>query len=277
MQLLSTALQTVPYRWRAGGQLYKLAHPCVPNTRRSSGHSLALAFAIHTRTMSLKLNDGTTIPFIAYGSGTALYGKDAAQSVVAAIKAGLRHIDAAQMYRNEDSVGEGIQQAGVPRSELYVTTKLASVPAGQTVKDTLKESLRKLKLDYVDLFLIHNPQEHKDLKATWKALEELKAEGLTKSIGLSNFQPQHIKQVLEVATVPPAVNQVSVLQQPFKWPLTDICRSSTTLTSSRRVRESSTCTRSTTSSQHPMVGSRLLSAPAERVNSIPSSRRSRNA
>jgi hypothetical protein len=158
--------------------------------------------------MSVKLNDGTSIPTIAFGSGTALYGKDAAKAVVLAIKTGFRHIDTAQAYANEDSVGEAIQQAGVDRSELYITTKLHKLPADQTVSESLKTSLQKLQLEYVDLFLIHNPIEHKDIKAVWKGMEEAKAAGLTKSIGLSNFQVSQINEILEVATVVPAVNQV---------------------------------------------------------------------
>ena len=157
---------------------------------------------------TVKLNDGTSIPIIAFGSGTALYGKDATAQVAQAIKAGFRHIDAAQMYRNEDSVGDAIASSGVPRSELYVTTKLGKLPAGTTVRETLVESLRKLKLDYVDLFLIHMPNDFPDLVGIWKQFEELKKEGLTKSIGVSNAQVKHLTKILEVASTVPAVNQV---------------------------------------------------------------------
>jgi diketogulonate reductase-like aldo/keto reductase len=159
-------------------------------------------------TLPIALNDGTSIPWLGYGSGTALFNKDASESVAQAIKVGFRHIDAAQMYGNEDSVGAGIAASGVPRAELYVTTKLGQVPAGGTVRDTLVESLRKLQLDYVDLFLIHMPTFHSDLKGVWRELEAAKREGLTRSIGVSNFQPQHLKEILEVATIQPAVNQV---------------------------------------------------------------------
>lgn len=158
--------------------------------------------------MSIQLNDGTSVPGIAIGTGTALYGKDASNAIALAIKAGFTHIDTAQMYRNEASVGEGIKQSGADRSTLYVTTKLHAIPDGQTVKDTLVESLRKLQLDYVDLFLIHNPRDQKDLADVWKQLEGVKAEGLTKSIGVSNFQPSHLKEVLAAGSIPPAVNQV---------------------------------------------------------------------
>jgi hypothetical protein len=159
-------------------------------------------------TLPIPLNDGTSIPWLGFGSGTALYNQDATASVAQAIKAGFRHIDAAQMYQNEESVGAGIAASGVPRSELYVTTKLAKPPAGVSVRDTLVESLRKLRLNYVDLFLIHVPNKYDDLKSVWKAMEEVKKEGLTKSIGVSNFKLQHLQEIFQVAAIPPVVNQV---------------------------------------------------------------------
>lgn len=160
-------------------------------------------------TPTILLNDGTRIPWLAYGSGTAFFDKDASKPVTDAIKAGVRHIDAAQMYKNEEHVGAGIAAAGVPRSELYITTKLTKLPDGKTVRDTLVESLKKLRVDYVDLFLIHMPNYHEDLKATWKEMEGVQREGLTRTIGVSNFLPKHIAEVLEVATIPLSVNQVS--------------------------------------------------------------------
>ncbi|KAF7800274.1 hypothetical protein EIP86_011521 [Pleurotus ostreatoroseus] len=159
-------------------------------------------------TLPIKLNDGTTIPWLAFGSGTALYQKDAAQSTTAAILAGFRHLDAAQVYRNEESVGAGIAASKVPRSELYITTKLSSVPAGKTVRDTLVESLAKLRTDYVDLFLVHTPTQHTDLKAVWREMEAVQAEGLARTIGVSNFLVKHLEQVVEGARIVPAVNQI---------------------------------------------------------------------
>jgi diketogulonate reductase-like aldo/keto reductase len=129
---------------------------------------------------SFKLNDGHAIPWIALGTGTALYGKDATNAVAQAVAGGFIHLDGAQMYKNEESLGAAIQQAGVPRNELFVTTKLATLPAGTSVVESLKESLGKLRLDYVDLFLIHVPTQHPDLPATWKGMEECKAAGLTR-------------------------------------------------------------------------------------------------
>lgn len=160
------------------------------------------------------LNDGTRIPAIAWGTGTALYKQDVTNVTALAIKNGLTHLDGAQIYANEDSLGAGIANSGVPRESLYVVTKLTALPAGKTVRDTFIESLQKLKVDYVDLFLIHSPTQHrapdgkKTLQAVWKALEDLKEEGLTKSIGVSNFMVQDFEDLLETARVVPAVNQI---------------------------------------------------------------------
>ncbi|THH33950.1 hypothetical protein EUX98_g208 [Antrodiella citrinella] len=158
-------------------------------------------------TLTIPLNDGSKIPWLGFGTGTALYSKDATKSVLAAISAGFVHLDGAQMYANEESLGDAIVQCGLPRSSLWVTTKLNTVPAGKDVRWTLEESLRKLKTDYVDLFLIHNPQQHPDIKATWKQMEELKKAGLARSIGVSNFTVKYLKQVFEVATIKPTVIQ----------------------------------------------------------------------
>ncbi|KAL4253170.1 Aldo-keto reductase family 3C2/3 [Abortiporus biennis] len=166
--------------------------------------------------LTLPLNDGTTIPWLAFGTGTALYNKEVSAEVLTAIKAGIHHLDGAQVYGNEASIGDAIEQSGLPRSSFYVTTKLNTVPAGGTVKNTLVESLKKLKLDYVDLFLIHTPKTHTNLKDVWKQLEDLKKEGLTKSIGVSNFRVQELKEILDGATVVPAVNQIEYHPYVFK-------------------------------------------------------------
>ncbi len=159
--------------------------------------------------LSITLNDGKQIPWLGFGTGTALYGKDAASFVQVAISNGVTHLDGAQLYGNEDTLGAGIAASGKARSELFVTTKLGKIPDGQTVRDTLVESLKKLRLDHVDLFLIHMPTHHEGkLKSVWKEFEEIQKEGLAKSIGVSNFRVKDLEQVLESATVIPAVNQV---------------------------------------------------------------------
>ncbi|TBU50768.1 oxidoreductase [Dichomitus squalens] len=161
---------------------------------------------------SIKLNDGREIPWLAFGTGTALYTKDAEDAVTAAIRKGFVHLDGAQMYKNEDSLGKAIATAGVPREKLFVTTKLAQLSQGQTVRESLLESLKRLQLDHVDLFLIHMPTWYEGrLKDIWKQFEALKEEGLAKSIGVSNFRIKDFQELgLEDGSVrfPPAVNQL---------------------------------------------------------------------
>ena len=161
---------------------------------------------------SFTLNDGSQIPVLAFGTGTALYQKDAADSVRIAIENNFTHLDGAQMYNNEDTMGAGIKASGKPRSELFVVTKLNTLQPGQTVKDSLNISLAKLGLDYVDLFLIHTPaqaRKENSLSQFWEGMEEVKQAGLAKSIGVSNFKVEDLKVILETAKIVPSVNQVA--------------------------------------------------------------------
>ncbi|KAI0293048.1 NADP-dependent oxidoreductase domain-containing protein [Russula brevipes] len=161
----------------------------------------------------IKLNDNTMIPLMAFGTGTAHHSKDAQDLVTSAINAGFTHLDTAQMYKNEESLGAAIAAAGKPREQLFVTTKLGRQPEGRTVRDALVGSLAQLRLDYVDLFLIHTPlyfpyKEPGVLKAVWKEMEALKKEGLTRSIGVSNFRSAQLREILDGAEFPPSVNQI---------------------------------------------------------------------
>jgi diketogulonate reductase-like aldo/keto reductase len=161
----------------------------------------------------ITLNNGATIPLLAFGTGTAHYSRDAERLVTSAIKAGFTHLDGAQWYRNEESLGTGIAEAGKAREQLFVTTKLVKPPVGKTVRDTLVESLKKLRLEYVDLFLIHTPLQFNDepgrLKAVWKEMEALKKEGLTRNIGVSNFRAAQLREILDGAEILPSINQVA--------------------------------------------------------------------
>jgi len=170
------------------------------------------------------LNDGSQIPWLGFGTGTALYNKDAADLVRVAIENNIIHLDGAQMYNNEDTLGAGIKASGKPRSELFVVTKLNVLQPGQTVKESLKVSLTKLGLDYVDLFLIHTPSQARkeaNLSQLWERMEEVKQDGLAKSIGVSNFTVEDLKVILETAKVVPSINQVGAdFYFILIWPLT---------------------------------------------------------
>ncbi|KAI0726648.1 Aldo/keto reductase [Fomitopsis betulina] len=167
--------------------------------------------------LTITLNDGTKIPWLGYGTGTALYSKDAENAVLQAIQTGVIHLDGAQVYNNEESLGAGIAAAGKPRSELFVTTKLNLIPPGQTVRDTLVASLKKLQTDYVDLFLIHFPINHEtSLPEIWRQFEEIQEEGLAKSIGVSNFRVKDLEEILPSAKVIPSVNQIEYHPYVFK-------------------------------------------------------------
>lgn len=167
-------------------------------------------------TDTYSLNNGTKIPIVGFGTWQTPDGQVAYDSVLAALKAGYRHIDTAAAYGNEDSVGKAIADSGVAREDLFVTTKLWNADHGyETTKAALETSLQKLGLDYVDLYLIHwpNPAAMRDnfeqLTAdTWKAMEELYASRKARAIGVSNFRPKHLDVLLKTAKVVPAVNQI---------------------------------------------------------------------
>jgi 2,5-diketo-D-gluconate reductase A len=138
---------------------------------------------------------------------------DVAKRVVLdALEIGYRHIDGAWIYGNEEGVGEAISESGIPRDELFVTTKLWNTFQGRTTaRDGLNESLDKLGLDYVDLYLVHWPAPQRDAYVdSWLALEEFVAEGLVRTIGVSNFLPEHLERVLEAGSIVPAVNQIEL-------------------------------------------------------------------
>lgn len=166
---------------------------------------------------TLTLNDGNKVPWIAFGTGTALYRKDVQHAVTLALQSGFIHLDGAQEYRNEETLGAAIAASGKPRSELFVTTKLGGLEGEATPKSALEVSLRKLGLNHVDLYLVHHAHVHINrLKEVWKGMEEARNAGLTKSIGVSNFTVDHLREILEVATIPPAVNQVKCAVLAFR-------------------------------------------------------------
>jgi 2,5-diketo-D-gluconate reductase A len=145
--------------------------------------------------------------------------KDTAEATTLALQAGYRHIDTAAAYGNEAEVGQAVRAAGLDRSEVFITTKCFNDDHGhQQAHKAFKASLDRLEFDYVDLYLIHWPVPSKDKYVeTWQAFTELQAEGVVRSIGVSNFQPAHLRRIIDETGVTPAINQVELhplLQQP---------------------------------------------------------------
>jgi 2,5-diketo-D-gluconate reductase A len=161
----------------------------------------------------IMLNNGQAIP--QFGFGVFLVKpQDTAAAVTAALQAGYRHVDTAQMYQNEAEVGQAVRDSGLDRGEVFLTSKLnngAHLP--DDARKAFDESLAALGTDYVDLFLIHWPLPTRydgDFISTWRTLEEFYRDGRARSIGVSNFQPHHLRRIHQECEVPPAVDQIEV-------------------------------------------------------------------
>jgi 2,5-diketo-D-gluconate reductase A len=160
---------------------------------------------------AVELNNGVRIPQFGFGV-FQIPPEDTAQAVRTALEAGYRHIDTAQMYRNEEGVGAGVAESGLAREDVFVTTKLANDAHGHDNAITaLEGSLRRLGFDYVDLYLIHWPLPHKDnYVRTWQGFEDILRAGKARAIGVSNFQPAHLDRLAEETATVPAVNQIEL-------------------------------------------------------------------
>jgi len=195
------------------------------------------------------LSNGTTIPAVGLGTWQSK-PNEVQHAVEVALKAGYRHIDAAYAYKNEGEVGAGIKASGVPRDQIFVTTKLwCTFHRPENVERGLTDSLTSLGLDYVDLFLVHwpvslNPRENPSanlfptkedgsrdldtanvsLQQTWEAMEKLVATGKTKAIGVSNWNVRRLKELLSFAKIPPVVNQVELHPYLAQWELQQFCK-----------------------------------------------------
>lgn len=170
------------------------------------------------------LHNGVKMPWFGLGVYKVQEGEEALQSVKAAIKAGYRSIDTAALYQNEESVGRAIKESGVPREELFITTKVWNTDQrNDSVLEAFETSLQKLGLDYVDLYLVHWPVKEK-YKQTWKILEKIYKEGRARAIGVSNFTIHHLEDLIADAEIKPMVNQVE-LHPLFAQPeLRDYCK-----------------------------------------------------
>ncbi|HUI30225.1 MAG TPA: aldo/keto reductase [Candidatus Acidoferrales bacterium] len=153
------------------------------------------------------LNNGVEMPILGFGVYQVPDARECERSVHEAIQTGYRLIDTAAAYMNEEAVGKAIKKSGVAREELFVTTKLWIQDAGyDSTKKAFEKSLKKLRLDYLDLYLIHQP--FGDVYGSWRAMEELCSEGKVRAIGVSNFQPDRIMDLIVHNKVVPSVNQI---------------------------------------------------------------------
>ncbi|MCB5951083.1 aldo/keto reductase [Enterococcus sp. BWT-B8] len=177
---------------------------------------------------TIRLNTGIELPII--GSGTNTFGKENRDymgkingdttEIETAITAGYRHFDTAISYRNESVVASGIAKSGIPRSKFFITSKLPGKPEYTSneaaVQKGVEESLRTLKTDYIDLFLIHHPWNNlEEITLVWKVLEKYTDKGVLKAIGVSNFNEEQLKHLLDHSRIKPAVNQIE--SHPGLW------------------------------------------------------------
>jgi methylglyoxal/glyoxal reductase len=170
------------------------------------------------------LHNGVKMPWFGLGVYKVEEGQEVIDSVKAAIKNGYRSIDTAAIYRNEEGVGQAIKESGVPREELFITTKVWNAAQRENATlEAFERSMNKLGLDYLDLFLIHWPVEGK-YKETWKVMEKLYKDGRVRAIGVSNFQIHHLEDLMKDAEIKPMVNQVEYHPRLAQKELREFCQ-----------------------------------------------------
>ena len=162
----------------------------------------------------ITLRDGNRMPLLGLGVWEAHSGKETFNATLYALQSGYRHVDTAQMYGNEKDVGDAFRASGLEREEVFLTTKLWNSDHGyDAALRAFDNSLKRMKLDFVDLYLIHWPSRGSNLQS-WRALERIRQEGRSRSIGVSNFAPKHINELLEKGNARPVVNQIEL--NPFQ-------------------------------------------------------------
>ncbi len=179
------------------------------------------------------LSNGVEIPCIGFGTWQTPNGDVAVSAVLSALEAGYRHIDTAQGYGNEESVGIAVKKSGIKREEIFITSKLANNDHGyERTMAAFEGTMKRLDMDYLDLYLIHwpNPIAFRDNwqeanAGTWKAFEELYKAKRIRAIGISNFHPHHIEELMKTATTPPMVNQIRLCPGDTQDEVVDYCRS----------------------------------------------------
>ena len=167
-----------------------------------------------------KLADGSQLPMLGLGVWQVADGRSCVDAVRWALELGYRHIDTAQAYGNEESVGRALRDSGIPRDEVYITTKF--YPGRKDPVAELEQSLRRLGVDQVDLYLVHWPQ--RGPAWAWPGMEQARARGLAVSVGVSNFSAEDLDQVIAAGSVVPAVNQVQFSAVDYRRGLLEACR-----------------------------------------------------
>lgn len=171
----------------------------------------------------VKLNNDVEMPLFGLGVYQSETGEETKTAVLDALKAGYRHIDTAKFYANEKDVGNAVKESGVPRNEIFVTTKLWNSDHGydKTIK-AFERSLSELDLGYIDLYLVHWPVSGVR-NDTWKAMEQIMETGKCKAIGVSNYTIRHLEELLNFAKIIPAINQVEFSPYLYQKDLLDYC------------------------------------------------------
>jgi 2,5-diketo-D-gluconate reductase A len=172
-----------------------------------------------TEKRTRQLADGSAIPILGLGVWQVPNGPECENAVRWALEAGYRHIDTAQAYGNEESVGRALRDSGIPREEVFLTTKF--FPRHRDPAAEAERSIRRLRVDQVDLYIIHWPQQGPTW--AWPGMEEARRRGHARSIGISNFSVGELEQVMEIADTPPAVNQVQFSPFEYRRALLEAC------------------------------------------------------
>ncbi|KAL3674355.1 hypothetical protein V7S43_000311 [Phytophthora oleae] len=173
---------------------------------------------------SITLPSGAIMPLVGLGVYKAATGEEAYESVLTALRLGYRHIDTARLYENEADVGRAVRDSGIPRDEIFITSKLREFHWGydKAIEGT-RSSNELIGCGYIDLFLLHQPFDPKLRADTWRALEDLQKEGVLRDIGVSNFGEPHLAKLAEMWTVKPAVNQIELHPWLTRAPLVKYC------------------------------------------------------
>ena len=173
----------------------------------------------------VKLNNGVEMPIFGLGTFRSQIGKETYNSVLYALEAGYKLVDTAQIYGNEKDVGDALRNSGIPREDVFITTKCAvSNHRYDAAIASFEASLKKLGLSYIDLYLSHWPVPGRRIE-TWKAMEKLLEEGKCRAVGVSNYMIRHLKELLENSSIIPAVNQVEFNPYLYQKELLEFCRS----------------------------------------------------